>query len=78
MTIGTYIKGQRIKTGITQKELSTKLGYSSAQFVSMMERDEASVPWSIIGKLKTYIKVDQKLLEKYVIEHKINKFKARM
>jgi transcriptional regulator with XRE-family HTH domain len=77
MTVGTYIKQRRISMGLTQKQLSDKLGYSTPQFVSMMERDEAMVPWAVIVKLKKYIRADGEFLENSVLDNKINQFKKR-
>lgn len=48
--VGEYLKELRIKSGKTQREVSTVLGYSSAQFISNFERGIALPP---LKKLKT-------------------------
>ena len=35
-----YVKGLRVKKGLTQMDVATKLGYANAQFVSNWERGQ--------------------------------------
>lgn len=48
--VGDYLKELREKSGMTQREVSMALGYSSAQFISNFERGIALPP---LKKLKT-------------------------
>ncbi len=50
LVVGEYLKELREKSGMTQREVSLALGYSSAQFISNFERGIALPP---LKKLKT-------------------------
>lgn len=58
--IGEMIRKQRQKQGMTQLELSLKLGYESMQFVSLIERGLSKTPYKIIGQLGYLIELDIK------------------
>ena len=49
--LGEYLQACRIKKGLTQKDVSEALGYSSAQFISNFERWRAVPPLSKLPKL---------------------------
>jgi transcriptional regulator with XRE-family HTH domain len=49
--LGNAIRDARLKKGLTQLELAKALGYSSPQFVYLMERNVSKVPLDILGKL---------------------------
>lgn len=52
--LGSYLQTMRIKAGLTQREVSLTLGYSSAQFISNFERGIAVPP---LKKLKVLVKI---------------------
>jgi transcriptional regulator with XRE-family HTH domain len=52
--LGAYLQTMRTKAGLTQREVSLALGYSSAQFISNFERGIAVPP---LKKLKTLVKM---------------------
>lgn len=47
--LGSYLQASRERRGLTQRQVSTKLGYSSPQFISNFERGISAPP---IKKLK--------------------------
>jgi len=49
--LAEYLARSRKKKGITQKEVSEKLGYATAQFISNFERGQATPPLSKLPKL---------------------------
>jgi transcriptional regulator with XRE-family HTH domain len=49
--LGNAIRDARLEKGLTQLELAKALGYSSPQFVYLMERNVSKVPLEILGKL---------------------------
>lgn len=53
-TLSQYLKESRIRAGLTQKDISKKLGYESPQFISNWERGISSPP---LNALKTLIKM---------------------
>lgn len=51
LDFANYLKKKRIAAGITQAEVSKKLGYSTPQFVSNWECGRAKPPITTIPKL---------------------------
>jgi transcriptional regulator with XRE-family HTH domain len=62
--IGKYLAEARNKAGLTQREVSLYLNYSSAQFISNFERGIAVPPLKKIKGLQRLYKLDiDKLIE---------------
>ena len=51
LKLGQMVQSYRQKAGLTQMELAKRLGYSTPQFVSIMERGEGKIPLSTVGSL---------------------------
>lgn len=54
MTIAEFFKQAREKADMTQREVSEKLGYTTPQFISNVERGLCRFP---MAKVKTFIKI---------------------
>lgn len=52
--LGQYLQEMRIRADLTQREVSSTLGYSSAQFISNFERGISTPP---LKKLKVLIQM---------------------
>lgn len=50
-SLGLLLKAGREKSGLTQFEVSSKLGYTSPQFVSNAERGICRLPYPALRKL---------------------------
>ncbi len=50
--VGEYLKDLRTRAGLTQREVSIALGYSSAQFISNFERGIALPPLKKLKKMQ--------------------------
>ena len=61
VALGEYLQEMRIKSDLTQREVSLELGYSSAQFISNFERGISSPP---LKKLKELIRMYKMPVEK--------------
>lgn len=48
---GSLIRERRQSLGLTQTQLSEKLGYGTPQFLSLLERDQCPIPFEVLGKL---------------------------
>ena len=59
--LGEYLQEMRMKSNLTQREVSLELGYSSAQFISNFERGISSPP---LKKLKELIRMYKMPVEK--------------
>lgn len=52
--VGEYLQKMRLEAGLTQREVSLALGYSSSQFISNFERGIALLPLKklrMLGKM---------------------------
>jgi len=56
--LNQYLKTMRESNNITQRQLSTELGFSSAQFVSNVERNRCSPSLAHLKKWAKFIKAD--------------------
>lgn len=49
--VGRFLRQRRIEVGLTQRQVSEKLGYGSPQFISDMERGLCTLPLKKLGEL---------------------------
>ena len=70
MALGAYLQELRIKKNLTQREVSLRLGYSSAQFISNFERGIAAPPTKKLWELKAIYGASTRRLIALVIEGK--------
>ena len=66
--LGALVREYRQKAGMTQLELSTKLGYESMQFVSLFERGLSKIPLKVIGKLVVILGIPEKKVTKALVD----------
>ena len=60
LEIGTIVREYRLKKGMTQLELSQKLGYETTQFVSLFERGISKIPLATLGQLVVLLGIPEK------------------
>lgn len=69
--IGKFLKYQREKAGLSQRQVAEKLGYTTPQFVSNWERGIISPPLTTMATLvKMYSMSSKELLELLVSEYR--------
>lgn len=68
--IGKYLKEKRTAAGLTQKQVSIHLGYSSPQFVSNWERGESLPPPPKLKKLVRLLKIPAEQLINMILDEK--------
>lgn len=62
--VGRFLRQRRIEIGLTQRQVSEKLGYGSPQFISDMERGLCTLPLKKLGEIvKLYKLAPQELME---------------
>ncbi len=67
--ISKYLRGCRLKAGVSQGDIARALGYSSAQFVSNWERGKSMPPMNAVPKLARLIKLNPNhIVDLYVEE----------
>ncbi len=65
--LGAYLKQCREKAGLTQRQVSLELGYSSAQFISNFERGISAPPLKRLRELVKFSKLSvTKVTELYL------------
>ncbi len=52
--LGDFLQSKRVKAGLSQGDVATKLGYSSPQFISNFERGLCAPP---LNKLKLLVQL---------------------
>jgi transcriptional regulator with XRE-family HTH domain len=60
--MGRLLRKKRVSSGLTQHQASHRLGYSSSQFVSNIERGISVAPLEILGKLSRLYKFKDKAI----------------
>lgn len=73
--LGALVKEYRLKAGLTQSQLATKLNYSIPQFVSLMENGHSKIPLNVLGELIAILSIPEKkaldlLVSIYITEAK--------
>jgi transcriptional regulator with XRE-family HTH domain len=58
--LGNLIREHRQNVGMTQLDLSKKLGYESTQFVSLFERGLSKVPLNVLGQVIVMLGIPEK------------------
>ncbi len=77
-SLGSYLKHQREKLGLSQQEISEALGYSSPQFVSNWERDVSTPPVKSVKKIAEVYKLDTRKFIQRVMDHVHDQTMSRM
>ncbi len=71
MTFGEALKKYRIENGLTQKELSDKLGHSTSQLISNLERSVAHPSVDMAIKIGKYVKLPMTLLHDIFLKKEV-------
>lgn len=75
MTFGTWIKEARKAAGLSQRDISKKLGYTSPQFVSNWERSYSHPPKYAVIKLSKALGVDVNAIKEKIYADKAEQLK---
>lgn len=67
LELGQYLKEMRVKAGLTQAELATKLGDVHTQFVSNWERGMCAPPNHCFQKLINILDINRDKLVKVMV-----------
>ena len=58
LKLAQFLKNKRIIAGFSQKDVATKLGYSTSQFISNWERGVSQPPLSTLRKLAEVFQIN--------------------
>jgi transcriptional regulator with XRE-family HTH domain len=73
-----YLKSKRELAGVTQKDLSKNLGYTSPQFISNWERGISYPPVDCLKKISNFLKADIVEFKGVYVEHRCVEFKRKL
>lgn len=76
--LGTYLKEVRENSHWTQLQVSQKLGYSSPQFISNIERGISVVPLKTLARMIQIYKVDGEEVVGILLESQKKILKSRL
>ncbi len=68
-TVGKFLRERRIKAGLTQMDVASRLEYSTAQFISNWERGISMPPLDTLPKLSGLLKIPPKDLIGVIISY---------
>ncbi|MGE0528105.1 MAG: helix-turn-helix domain-containing protein [Bdellovibrionales bacterium] len=68
--VGKFLREKRILAGLTQKQVSDHLGYSSSQFVSNWERGQCLPPPQKLKKLIKLLDISGEQLANMIFDEK--------
>ena len=68
--LGTFLKTKREKAGLTQKQVSDELGYTTPQFVSSWERGEREPPMNVIWRLASIYNIAAEKIFDVMLEYR--------
>ena len=77
MKISSLIYNRRIELGLTQQDLSRKLGLESPQFISNLERGKALLPLGSVKKLSRALDVEYEELSTMAVNEKVSAMRKK-
>ncbi|MGE3973373.1 MAG: helix-turn-helix domain-containing protein [Bdellovibrionales bacterium] len=75
--LSNYLSDKREKSNLSQLDLGTQLGFTSAQFVSNWERGISLPSPSCLPKLVSLLKLDKRKLISLILKHQEEVFLAK-
>jgi transcriptional regulator with XRE-family HTH domain len=66
--LAQFLKEKRTQSGLSQKDVATKLGYSTSQFISNWERGVSQPPINTLRTLATMYKVSAEQMFNVLLE----------
>jgi len=76
--LGNYLKEVREQANFTQADVSDRLGYTSAQFISNIERGISVVPLKTLARMVSIYKVRPEPVVKIILESQRRLLKEKL
>lgn len=76
--LGGYLKQVRESAGLTQHDVSAKLGYSSPQFISNIERGISVVPLKALSRMVGMYKAQPDQVVRLILESQKKLLKQKL
>jgi len=74
--LGKLIQKYRLKSGFTQKQVGTLLGYSNGQFISNIERGICGTPIPMLLELKRMLNMPVREVKRSYLKDEREKFES--
>jgi transcriptional regulator with XRE-family HTH domain len=71
--LAEFLRSARVEAGLSQREVSEKLGYRTPQFVSNWERGVSSPPGRMLRKIAEIYEVQAEVLYEHLIDQAVRK-----
>lgn len=66
--LGDFLRDTRESSRLTQADVSQKLGYSSPQFISNIERGISVIPLKTLAKMVSLYKVNPEIVVRIILD----------
>lgn len=66
--VGQFLRGRREQANLTQAQVAERLGYSSAQFISNIERGISVAPLPLLAKMTRLYKSNPEPLARIILK----------
>ncbi len=66
--LGDYLRNVREQAHLTQADVSSRLGYTSPQFISNIERGISVIPLKTLAKMVQLYKINPESVVKIILE----------
>ena len=76
--LATFLKKKRQESGLTQHDVSHRLGYATAQFVSNWERGLSSPPVSVLRRLGDIYRVSPEELFNIYLKQQLQRVEKEL
>lgn len=73
MTIGDILKDAREKAGLSQSDVSEKMGYQSAQFISNIERNVSLPTAKLLRKMTDLYGIHYETIAQMIVDKIVDK-----
>lgn len=72
-----YLKRARVAAGLSQRDVSNKMGYSTPQFISNWERGVSLPPMKSFKKLASILKIKEEDIAEFCFQHDLKELRKK-
>lgn len=76
--LGLYLRAHRLKASVSQRDISDRLGLTSAQFISNIERGKCAAPLSVIGVYAEMCGINKEDVLKMILQETERDFRIHL
>lgn len=76
--LGQYLKDVREQSKLTQADVSSKLGYTSPQFISNIERGISVIPLKTLARMVNLYRVNPEVVVRMILDSQRKLLKEKL